>query len=325
MSRTWTLLHCAAVLASTALMACAYDVESEPKEEVADSKEAVLNGAPTNDPKYAAVGALVISVPEFEIYDVFCSATLVADKAVVTARHCMPMVQDALDFGGGAFVAFGPDAFNPTQMVPIEGYVTAPPSPTGAGLLMDGGRDVAVAYLSAKPRNIKPVKIGRWDNHMLGDKFQLAGYGIHDTAGNFGQKYVGTLKARAVKGFWYPLLFNNNKPKYLEWYNTDAVTIPTPAEAELWWTSFKLETDYELLAGGLPNESLGCLGDSGGPLLAGSNANNMTTYGVNFATEQQFSTICGLGGGFAVFNKTMEKFVEGAIKKSCRGNGGHGH
>jgi hypothetical protein len=125
------------------------------------------------------------------------------------------------------------------------------------------------------------------------------------------------MKARAVKGFWYPLLFNNNKANYLAWYNTDAVTVPTPAEAELWWTSFKLETDYELLAGGLPNEALGCFGDSGGPLLSGSNANNMTTYGVNFASESTFSTICGLGGGFAVFNKTMEKFVQDAIKKPC--------
>jgi hypothetical protein len=331
MSRTWTLLHCAALVASTALMACAYEVEAPEEEDVSTKKEAILNGAPANEAKLGAVGALVISVPEFEIYDVFCSATLIADKAVVTARHCMPMVQDALDFGSGAYVAFGPDAFNPTQMVPIEAYVTAPPSPTGEGLLMDGGRDVAVAYLSAKPKNIKPAKIGSWHNNMLGQKFEIAGYGVYDTAGSFGQKYAGTVKARAVKGFWYPLLFNGNKANYLEWYNTDAFTNPTPEEAELWWTSFKLETNYELLAGGLPNESLGCFGDSGGPLLQGSNANNLTTYGVNFATESQFSTICGLGGAYAVFNKTMEKFVEDAVKQPCKGrkdrahSHGHGH
>jgi len=325
MSRTWTLLHCAAVLASTALMACAYDVETmEEGEPVADSKEAVIGGSPASEAKYGAVGALVISLPEFEYYDVFCSATLIDDKAIVTARHCMPMVQDALDYGSGAFVAFGPDAFNPTQMIPIEGYVTAPPSPTG-GLLDAEGRDVAVAYLSARPKNIKPAKVGRWENKMLGDKFQIVGYGYSSTGGSYGQKFVGTGTARAIKGYWYPLLFNNKKQKFLDWYYTDAATSPTPEQAEQWWSTFKLETDYELLATGLPGEAVGCNGDSGGPIVKGSNANNLTTYGVSFAVEGQFSTICGKGAGYAVFNKTMEKFVEGAIKKPCRGGHGHGN
>lgn len=328
MSRTWTLLRCAALIASTALVACAYEVETEEggADDTSKSNEAIVGGSPANEAKYGAVGALVISIPEFEIYDFLCSATLIADKAVVTARHCMPAVQDALDYGSGAYIAFGPDAFNPTQLVPIEGYVTASPSPAPApngGLLMDGGRDIAVAYLSKKPKNIKPVKVGRWENKKLGEKFQIAGFGWTDANGTAGVKMVGNASARAVKGFWYPLLFNNKKQKFLDWYYTDAVTIPTPEEAEAWWTSFKLETDYEALIGGLKNEAVGCFGDSGGPLFQGSNANNLVTYGVEFAGESQFSTGCGQGSAYAVFNKKMEKFVEDAIKKPCRGNGGH--
>jgi len=323
MSRAWTLLHSVALLASTALMACSASPEMMDEEDVSSGSEAILNGSPAGE-KFAAVGAIVLDLPEFGYYDVLCTVTLVADKAVVSARHCMPSVQNALDLGGGAYVAFGPDVNQGmgAQMIPISGYITAPPSPTGAGLLMDGGRDISVVYLESKPRNVKPVKIGRWENRMLGEKFQMAGYGWRDVNGSVGKRFYGVGTARAIKGDWYPLLFKNKKDKFLDWYYTDAVTIPTPEEAEFWWSSFALEKDYELLAGALPGEAVGCFGDSGGPLLQGSNANNLTTYGVEFAGESTFSTICGLGNAYTVFNRTMEKFVEDAIKKPCKG--GHG-
>ena len=88
MSRTWTLLHCAALVASTALMACAYEVETPEEEDVSTKKEAILNGAPANEAKLGAVGALVISVPEFEIYDVFCYATLIATRCCHGRTGC---------------------------------------------------------------------------------------------------------------------------------------------------------------------------------------------------------------------------------------------
>ena len=56
-----------------------------------------------------------------------------------------------------------------------------------------------------------------------------------------------------------------------------------------------------------------CYGDSGGPLLLGTSAANLTTYGVSFAGEGTISTICGLGGGYLVFNRKMLDFVQSAL------------
>ena len=289
----------------SATLACSATPEGQP---VASSEEEIIGGAATNDPKYQAVGAIYAEIPEFEIFDVFCSATLVGPQAIVTARHCTPTIQLFQELGGTVYMAFGPNGFSAEQLVPITDFVTAPPAPQGRGLLGDGGRDVAVAHLAFPPVGIKPAKLGRYDGCALGDEFQVVGYGFSEDF-LFGDKFAGKATARAHSGRWYRLLFNNNKQAFLDWYFTDAVTNPTPEEAEVWWDGFKLEPNYELLAGGLEGEAVACFGDSGGPLLKGTKASNMTTYGVSFAVEGSLSTICTGGGGYAVFNREMLDFV----------------
>jgi hypothetical protein len=286
-------------------------------ESIDTEEESILDGTPTNSPTYGAVAALVVDIPEFEYYDVICSATLVAPTAAVTARHCTPWIDIALELGGTPYLAFGPSGWAPDQLVPITSYVAAPASPTHPGLLLDGGRDVAVAHLANAPTGIVPAKLGRFNKNMLGDEFQIAGFGISDTSGYYGDKFLGAGTIRALSGQWYSLLFNGDKQAYLDWYFTDAATVPTPEEAEEWWNIYNLEPNYEVLAFGLPGESTSCFGDSGGPLLQGKKAKNLTTYGVSFATENVFSTICGLGNGYAVFNQEMLDWVEAQLPKHC--------
>jgi hypothetical protein len=277
--------------------------------------QAIIGGAPADEAKYEAVGALVWLIPEFGVAHVFCTGTLVAPQALVTARHCTPSIDQAPEVGAIAAFAFGPDAFNPTQVVPITGYVAAPSAPgKEKGLLLDGGRDVAVAYLESAPVGVTPVELGLFENDMIGTQFQIAGYGVNDVDFSTGQKFAGVATARALKGRWYELLFDGDYEAYLEWYFTDSPgAIPSEQEAKEWWKIYRLENKYELLAGGVPGEAVGCFGDSGGPLLLGTSADNLTTYGVNFAVEATFSTVCGLGGAYLVFNKKMLDFVEGAL------------
>jgi len=308
------LLRGTVMLACVAAWSCS-EAPNAPNPQESSDPQAIIGGAPTDDAKYAAVGALGWFYPGYGVIDVFCSGTLVAPQAIVTARHCTPSIDLAFEIGVVPVFVFGSDAFASTDVVPITSYVTAPPSPQpNGGLLLDGGRDVAVAQLESAVTHVVPAKLGLFDDSFIGDQFQIAGYGINDVSFGVGQKFSGVVTARATHGRWYNLLFNGDYDAYLAWYFTDsAAAIPSDAEAKEWWKIYRLENRYELLAGGLPGESVGCYGDSGGPLLLGTSADNLTTYGVSFAVEATFSSVCGLGGAYAVFNQQMLDFVEGAL------------
>lgn len=284
-------------------------------EEVQTQGDAILDGTVAGESEYPAVGALVYYLPEIGVLDVFCTGTLIAKKAVVTARHCTPSIDFAFEAGVFPAVAFGPDAFAPTQVIPITDYVAAPAGPgVNNGLLLDGGRDVAVVHLESKPKHIDPAKLGLWEDKLLGKKFEIAGYGVHDPAYIYGQKYKGKLTAKTLNGKWYKLIFNNDYNAYLEWYFTDSsFASGTEEEAAEWWDLYKLENKYELLAG-KPGEAQACFGDSGGPLMLSKHGcGDTTVYGVSFAVEGSISNVCDLGSAYLVFNKKMLDFVRSAI------------
>ena len=306
-------LGVAALFASAVLSACAQPAGEEPIA-LGETSQAIINGAPAPGAAYAAVGALGYFFPEIGVLDTFCSGTLVAPQAIVTARHCTPSIDLANESGLVPVFIIGADVFNPDAVVPITGYVNAPAAPgKEKGLLLDGGRDVAVAHLESAPAGVTPAKLGLWEDRMIGTKFEIAGYGVNNAEFFYGQRYAGKATARAIHGKWYELLFGNFEA-FRSWYFTDSPGAQrTEAEAKAWWKDYKLENKFELLAGGLPGEAVGCFGDSGGPLLRGTTAANLTTYGVSFATEATISTACGLGGGYLVFNRKMLDFVQGEL------------
>ncbi|HTV20968.1 MAG TPA: trypsin-like serine protease [Polyangiaceae bacterium] len=301
----------AAMFATLALSACTQFSSEEQGDELGSTTQAIIGGKAATSSAYAAVGALVYYYPEIGVLDVFCSGTLVAPKAIVTARHCTPNIDLATQSGMIPAFAIGPDAFNPTAVIPITSYVNAPAAPGNEkGLLMDGGRDVAVAYLASAPVGVTPAKLGLFLDLMVGTSFDIAGYGVSTPDHFYGQKFVGKATARAIDGKWYPLLFNNKYESFRSWYYSDSPSAQrTEAEAKAWWKDYKLENKYELLAGGLKNEAVACNGDSGGPLLRGTTASTLTTYGVSFAVENTISSACGLGGGYLVFNAKMFEWV----------------
>lgn len=315
-------------LGAMALSACAVDAnpsaEGGATEAIGSREQAIFGGEPAEDPKYAAVGALALR-NEFEyegetivFYDSFCTGTLIADTAVLTARHCTQGAAEYVAAGWEVYFVFGPYSWEPEQAVRVVDWTEAPSSPTHPGLLLDGGRDVAVAYLADEPIGIEPAKIGVFSKKQVDDEFEIIGYGYTDYYleeygfYDVGTKMAGTATGRSLGGPWYSLLFDGDYEAYLEWYFADAATgAPSEEEALEWWNIYNLEPKYELLAGS-PAESFGCFGDSGGP-LAVSKKNKLTVYGVGFATESSLSTICTGGNGFLVLNAEMHAFVKNAI------------
>jgi hypothetical protein len=307
-------LRVTALLAMAVSSGCAQSAGDEQTQDLGTIPQAIIGGQAATGAAYGAVGALVYYHPEMGVLDVFCSGTLVAPRAITTARHCTPSIDLAKESGLIPAFAIGPDAFNPTAVIPITSYVNAPAAPGNEkGLLRDGGRDVAVAQLASAPVGVTPAKLGLFEDKMLGTAFDIAGYGVSSPEYFYGQKFVGKATARAVNGKWYELLFNGKQAAFRTWYFSDSPSAQrTEAEAKAWWKDYKLENKYELLAGGLPGESVACHGDSGGPLLRGTTATTLTTYGVSFAVEGTISSACGLGGGYLVFNSKMLDFVKTA-------------
>lgn len=297
------------------LSGCA--IEAPTQEDVASTEQSIIDGQLATDPALDAVGAVVFRLAGYDFTDFYCTATLIAPKVALTARHCVTgdsawRFDPVPEFSN--HVVFGNTYESGKAEARIVSFVTAPPGP--GGLLNDGGRDIAVLYLDSVPKGIKPVKLGHFEESMLGTQFRLVGFGWTE---NFtsGTKYEGVGTVRALAGDWYPLLFDNDFAAFDAWYWTDAaLALPSAEEEALWWTpgTYSLEPGYEALVGGLAGESVTCYGDSGGPLLRGTSAKKMTTYGVSFAGEATYSKACGLGSGYAVLNDEMFDFVQGAVE-----------
>jgi len=289
-----------------ALSGCSGEAD-QPPEQVSDATQAIIGGTPAVGDKYLAVGSLVEALEDpyygTLVFNVFCSATLVGPQSVVTARHCTPFIDNPTYPDLSIYFAVGDNGYFADQYIPVTGYEAAPPTkkPNG-GLLLDGGRDVAVVHLASEPAGVVPAKLGRFHKHMLGQKFELVGFGRNDDF-NDGARYSGVAKARQMHGLWYSALFNHNPWEYWNWYWTDANTDPTWKEGREWWRTYRLETDYELLIGGRSGEALGCYGDSGGPMVRGNSAENLTVYGVGFASEASKSRVCDKGSAYLVFHK----------------------
>lgn len=286
--------------------------------DLASRGQSIVFGSVTSDPALDAVGGIVFKLARFKINDFSCTATLIAPKVALTARHCVDSEDSGWHFfplpSFNNFVVFGDNVTKPQQKVKIKGFVTPPPGPA-PGLLNDGGRDVAVVFLDEAPTGITPASVGLFEESMLGTQFRIAGFGYSESTGS-GVKREGLATARALEGDWYPLLFDNEYAAFDAWYWSDAA-LATPSEAEEaeWWASgtYMLEPGYELLAGGLPGEAVSCWGDSGGPFFLGNTAADLTVYGVSFAGEGSYATNCALGGGYLVLNEEMLAFVEDAV------------
>lgn len=256
---------------------------------------------------YAAVGAL-----RDESGSVFCTATLVAQRFVITAQHCieggseeMPEEHDPRK----TTFALGADATKPVRAVTLKKWWRAPDFPHPER--EEYASDVMLAELAEAVTDVKPIPV---DPRMLGaaqlgDAFEIVGFGVRTEDGfgaAEGKREIGTMKLVATEG-------NAFEKQYGSRAAFDAILAKLDPEAaadgvgDRFWHRVDLRAGYEALAYG--DEAESCYSDSGGPLLR-VDGGKRTVVGVVSQGFNGYASSClHLGTIFATFGPETRAFL----------------
>jgi secreted trypsin-like serine protease len=226
------------------------------REDGAAASSELIGGAPADDAAYGAVGAIVSAVAA--PYRSFCTGTLIAPRAVVTAKHCTK------DWPADARFALGADARTPSRTVGIAGFRVAA---LDRGGFMRLGSDVAVLELSEAVDDVTPVRVGAAVTALdRGKTFVAAGYGARGPGQGRDLRMQGPLKLLAVDGAPLPVRYTTVE-RFLdaaaEHLDHDLGKFEIEALALVYQR--KLLADYESYLVGDAAQT--CHGDSGGPLF----------------------------------------------------------
>ncbi len=148
----------------------------------------IVGGEPTAD--WPAVVALY-AYSNTQGSDAFCSGTLIAPDAVLTAAHCVDRLREHTDGGSNVYVVFGTDVRGGSDgFAQVVDAVQHPDWVPGSEHDEEAGSDVAVLKLDAAvdvapmPLNEAPV-----DDAWLGLELDVVGWGrTAEEAGDAGTK-----------------------------------------------------------------------------------------------------------------------------------------
>lgn len=203
-------------------------------------------------------------------YGFFCTATLIAPKVVLTAKHCAtsgPGETPRLA-GEKIYFATGWNVDEPKQVIEAVDVLL---SPVDEGGMVQFGSDVAVYILAEPVLDVTPMPYAtaHLGAEMIGTKLQAVGYGVQDRDRTTGTRKAGTLTLRAVEGQPMHALFETKEALYQAMADVEGQAWVDSNKARLdTFYDFTLLAGYEAYLGMGTNDAQPCSGDSGGPLVA---------------------------------------------------------
>jgi hypothetical protein len=317
--------------------ACEHEPLSSAAEADQNDKQ-LIGGFSANDVRLDAIGAMVL-VPPAGAPQHLCGASLLTPETVLTAKHCVQAIPQAMRAGFRIGFAVGANVAAPKQLVEVAGFASAPGDEGG---FIGVGRDVAVLHLDRPVGGITPVGLGQLNDDEIGRPFAAVGHGVQDSLQSIGSRRLGRQTLKAREGLTLEWLFGSFG-RFLYYLRTHEVPVgddvpplpePLPAGfedmARAEWDNTTLLPEDEVVTGGLPGDAQPCFGDSGSPLVR-FEGGRYVVYGVVSGGIDTQQMMCDLGAVYATFGPAVVPFVEAAarwvdpcgavdVRGTCEGN-----
>lgn len=271
-----------AALLGTLLGGLAFACEQTNEPDPSESPEEIIGGAAAKGAQLDAIGSLrysaaldagvsdsATSIPNG--YNGLCTATLIAPRLIVTAKHCAARATTTtlpMSDSQTLYFAIGPDTLRPKRAVRVVRTWLSPMRDEG---YVGYGSDVAVMQLETAIDDVTPLKVANahLDASAKGSRFSVVGFGYRDRAMRKGTRRAGTLTLQATAGRFMGSVFGS-KEQMVAFARNESPEAFTADDADrlygLWDRT--LLPQYEAFFGLAYGDSQPCSGDSGAPLLA---------------------------------------------------------
>lgn len=309
--RTKAIRRGAVLLSGGALLVTACGAEVASEDPVGQSELDIIGGFKADSSVLDNTGALVVD--DFGNFEPYCSASLIGDETVITAKHCAEISL----WGYDTYFAIGSDAYAPKELIRIAAVDMAP---LDSGGFVGLGQDVAVVHLDHAPETDVTPLVPTASSELVEGKAMISlGYGVYSAGGSFdGKRRSGRETVIATSGNALEALFGDFE-SFVEWVMTGQTTDedwlevlegdPILEELAELFESIELLPDDEVATGTAPHDTQSCNGDSGGPLVRYEAGVGFRTYGVVSGGFGSNRSQCDYGTVFASFGPEVMDFI----------------